>query len=165
MRASSQLYRPCVSNSTARFQKVLQFSSEVSRPRFAKGYAHKSCFQCIGRESNPGLAESSEIGRSRMATANFTTKPPMLLMEAARKCTIILVIQGAPRTNKCNWKRRRQRSLATAVRQGIHNVACKNIMPGALKPVPARRRSDLQTVPTTRALRHPIHTTRSRATC
>jgi hypothetical protein len=32
---------------------------------------------CIGRESNPGLAESEEI-RSQMATANFTTKPPML---------------------------------------------------------------------------------------
>jgi hypothetical protein len=26
---------------------------------------------CIGRESNPGLAETG------MATANFTTKPPM----------------------------------------------------------------------------------------
>jgi hypothetical protein len=28
---------------------------------------------CIGRESNPGLAETV------MATANFTTKPPMLI--------------------------------------------------------------------------------------
>jgi hypothetical protein len=34
--------------------------------------------KCIGRESNPGLAESCEI-LSLMATANFTTKPPMLV--------------------------------------------------------------------------------------
>ena len=33
--------------------------------------------KCIGRESNPGLAESLEM-ISHMATANFTTKPPML---------------------------------------------------------------------------------------
>ena len=31
--------------------------------------------KCIGRESNPGLAETVLL---RMATANFTTKPPML---------------------------------------------------------------------------------------
>ena len=37
--------------------------------------------QCIGRESNPGLAESSEM-LALMATANFTTKPPMLLDDA-----------------------------------------------------------------------------------
>jgi len=34
---------------------------------------------CIGRESNPGLAESLEM-ISLMATANFTTKPPMLVV-------------------------------------------------------------------------------------
>jgi hypothetical protein len=42
--------------------------------------------KCIGRESNPGLAESREVLDAQlrgyevllMATANFTTKPPML---------------------------------------------------------------------------------------
>ena len=34
--------------------------------------------KCIGRESNPGLAETVLW---RMATANFTTKPPMLVIE------------------------------------------------------------------------------------
>ena len=38
--------------------------------------------KCIGRESNPGLAESREM-ISLMATANFTTKPPMLDVEAS----------------------------------------------------------------------------------
>jgi hypothetical protein len=37
--------------------------------------------KCIGRESNPGLAESLEM-MSLMATANFTTKPPMLVVVA-----------------------------------------------------------------------------------
>jgi hypothetical protein len=32
---------------------------------------------CIGRESNPGLAELIDVGIHQMATANFTTKPPM----------------------------------------------------------------------------------------
>jgi hypothetical protein len=32
--------------------------------------------KCIGRESNPGLADIKE-DRLHMATANFTTKPPM----------------------------------------------------------------------------------------
>ena len=36
-----------------------------------------SCVSCIGRESNPGLADIWDQ-RPRMATANFTTKPPML---------------------------------------------------------------------------------------
>jgi hypothetical protein len=40
--------------------------------------------ECIGRESNPGLAEISEVRRLRMATANFTTKPPMLFHR--RRC-------------------------------------------------------------------------------
>jgi hypothetical protein len=34
--------------------------------------------KCIGRESNPGLADILDR-KSWMATANFTTKPPMLL--------------------------------------------------------------------------------------
>jgi hypothetical protein len=35
--------------------------------------------QCIGRESNPGLADIRLLQRKhQMATANFTTKPPML---------------------------------------------------------------------------------------
>jgi len=38
--------------------------------------------ECIGRESNPGLAESLKT-MSLMATANFTTKPPMLFMKLA----------------------------------------------------------------------------------
>jgi hypothetical protein len=41
--------------------------------------------RCIGRESNPGLAESSEM-LDLMATANFTTKPPMLFDEGCGRC-------------------------------------------------------------------------------
>jgi hypothetical protein len=53
-------------------------SSCTTGPELTKGCARWSCFHhCIGRESNPGLAESSEM-ISLMATANFTTKPPML---------------------------------------------------------------------------------------
>jgi hypothetical protein len=33
--------------------------------------------QCIGRESNPGLADILNPMDLEMATANFTTKPPM----------------------------------------------------------------------------------------
>jgi hypothetical protein len=39
---------------------------------------------CIGRESNPGLADISDVflgGGLLLATANFTTKPPMLCMK------------------------------------------------------------------------------------
>ena len=39
----------------------------------------RRAIHCIGRESNPGLAESLEM-ISLMATANFTTKPPMLIV-------------------------------------------------------------------------------------
>ena len=35
--------------------------------------------KCIGRESNPGLAETGPI--DGLATANFTTKPPMREMK------------------------------------------------------------------------------------
>jgi hypothetical protein len=34
--------------------------------------------KCIGRESNPGLAEFGFLNFHTLATANFTTKPPML---------------------------------------------------------------------------------------
>jgi hypothetical protein len=37
--------------------------------------------KCIGRESNPGLAETV------MATANFTTKPPMLITLLDKVCS------------------------------------------------------------------------------
>jgi len=50
----------------------LLFASKLTTPSMRQ--------KCIGRESNPGLAESSEM-TSLMATANFTTKPPMQLME------------------------------------------------------------------------------------
>ena len=58
-------------------QHKLWRSSGVLGLRLAKGCAPKELLQCIGRESNPGLAESLEM-ISLMATANFTTKPPML---------------------------------------------------------------------------------------
>ena len=39
-------------------------------------YREEKCKKCIGRESNPGLADTVQL--DCMATANFTTKPPML---------------------------------------------------------------------------------------
>ena len=42
---------------------------------FEKETVGKQAKECIGRESNPGLADIWE-----MATANFTTKPPMLFL-------------------------------------------------------------------------------------
>jgi hypothetical protein len=47
----------------------------------------EQALSCIGRESNPGLAESSDAVIHQMATANFTTKPPM---RWRRQCAIVL---------------------------------------------------------------------------
>jgi hypothetical protein len=51
--------------------------------------------RCIGRESNPGLAESSEM-LYLMATANFTTKPPMLFDEGRGSCWACVTWQNIP---------------------------------------------------------------------
>lgn len=55
----------------------------VHRPSILGTRTKRSCLQreqkCIGRESNPGLADIRLLRKKhQMATANFTTKPPML---------------------------------------------------------------------------------------
>jgi hypothetical protein len=50
------------------------------RPKRQKiNRSQELCHRCIGRESNPGLADIRLLRKKhQMATANFTTKPPML---------------------------------------------------------------------------------------
>jgi hypothetical protein len=63
-----------IQNDARPYRTATATGHEKSKRLSSEGDVH--C--CIGRESNPGLAESIEVNKIHvLATANFTTKPPM----------------------------------------------------------------------------------------
>ena len=61
-----------------------------NRTHVASSAKAKKTKKCVGRESNPGLIELPNVAvyRNFMATMNFTTKPPTLIMLIDDKKTV-----------------------------------------------------------------------------